>query len=689
MIFKTALLTWRFPKRIVFLLLFLIPAQSATTVVINEVMYHPTDDGDALQYVELWNSSSTDVDLSGWKFTHGPKYDFPARTKIPAHGYLVICRNSEAFRRAYIGDISLQGNFTGKLNHKGEKIELVDATGKVIETFKYSDHEPWPLGADGYNSSLERISDMAPADDPSNWAPSKPARGKESWGTPGRENTVFSAKALPAVNSVAYKTIAPPGQPISVTARITSATPVKTVTLEYTRYQAGKPSVGNKVDLHPSSADHLAYFGNIPPVQNGTLVRFTLKVTTEEGLHRIDPSPNDPRPAYGVFVTDATNKGKIPAALILNTGAMIKGGQKFGPSAAISSDRGQSAFIYIPPSGEPLLRDFVQVRRRSGGWKVHFLKDQPLDEMRAINIIFEGPSRWVLSEHLAYELYRRSGVLTEKSGHYQLTMDGRPLGYYLFVEQPDKTFLQRNKRDENGNLYKILWYEQGVVRQHEKKSNKTTGHKDIIGVIDTLNKTSGEKQWAYIQEQFNVDEMANYFAVNMCIQNWDGFFNNYFTYHDTSKDGKWEIIPWDEDKTWGDYDGVSPSYDWYDMPLTTGMKGDRAPRAMFNFGGGPWGGPQWWRPGGWFSAPLLANPQFRKKFETRLREICNTVFTEEKFGPVIEELRQKLRPEVSQKAKFNAEDPQAALSIFDHEIDSFKRQLTNRRRFILKQLPAS
>jgi len=403
----------------------------------------------------------------------------------------------------------------------------------------------------------------------------------------------------------------------------------------------------------------------------------------------VQPAPTEPRPAYSAYVTATTNTAKIPAVTVLNTAAMQKGGQKFGPSAPDIGDRGESAFISIAPNGKPELRDFVQVRRRQGGWKVHFLKDQYLDGMSALNLIFEGPPRWVLAEHLSYELYGRAGVLTEKSGHYRLTMDGRPLGYYLFVEQPNKVFLERAQRNEKGNLYKILWYEQGVARQHEKKTNKSTGHKDIMEVVENLNKTTGDKQWAYIQQQFNVDEVINYFAVNMCIQNWDGFFNNYFAYHDTGKDGKWEIIPWDEDKTWGEYDGGSPSYDWYDMPLTTGMHGDHQPRAMFNFGGGPWGGPGWWRPPGWFSGPLLANPQFRKKFEVRLREICTTIFTEEKFGPVIEDLRQKLRSEVALKAKATGENPQSALQTFDSNIDSFKRQLVNRKKFILKQLPSS
>jgi spore coat protein CotH len=289
-------------------------------------------------------------------------------------------------------------------------------------------------------------------------------------------------------------------------------------------------------------------------------------------------------------------------------------------SPAIKTPRG-SALICLPPGAkEALIFDHVRVRPRKGGWKVHFLKDQAFDRMTGINLIFEFSPRYVLSEPLAYELYRRAGVPAPLTQHARLWLDRRPFGYYLLVEQPNKSFLRRNERDENGNLYKLLWYGQGVVGQHEKKINLHTGHEDIVQLIDGLRRNTGARQWEFIQQHFNVEEIASYYAVNMCIQNWDGFFNNYFTYHDPRPNGKWEIFPWDEDKTWGDYDGASRSYDWYEMPLTMGMGGDRQSSRSFFGGGGPWGGAGWWRPPGWFSGPLLANPEFRKRFLARLRQ---------------------------------------------------------------------
>jgi hypothetical protein len=296
----------------------------------------------------------------------------------------------------------------------------------------------------------------------------------------------------------------------------------------------------------------------------------------------------------------------------------------------------------------------------------------------------------VLTEPLAYELYRLAGVPAPATEHLRVWEDGRLLGYQLLIEQPNKSFVARHTGDNSGNLYKLLWYEQGIVGQHEKKTNFTTGHDDLIDVIEGLDNKAGAEQWAFIQKNFDVEEFINYYTVNMCIQNWDGSFNNYFAYHDTRRNGKWTIYPWDEDKTWGDYDGVSPNYDGYEMPLTFGMKGDSPPAydpmSKTNTQRGHFGGISWWRPAGWFSGPLLANPEFRRRFLARLGEVCATVFTEERFLPVIDAMEKRLEPEIAVRSQARGEDAQRSLELFRAHVQTFRNQLQHRREFILAEL---
>ena len=161
---------------------------------------------------------------------------------------------------------------------------------------------------------------------------------------------------------------------------------------------------------------------------------------------------------------------------------------------------GKSAFIYISPDTNTYqIFDYINVTPRAGGYKVRFHKDQPLNGMTTINLIFEDNPRFVLAEYLSYEVYKRAGVPTEHSEHIRISLDGYQMGYHLLVEQPNRNFLRRYKRDDSGDLYKILWYEYGVIDQHEKKTNSHTGHDNIVNLVSLLDNSKNEEQWKIIR----------------------------------------------------------------------------------------------------------------------------------------------------------------------------------------------
>jgi hypothetical protein len=430
------------------------------------------------------------------------------------------------------------------------------------------------------------------------------------------------------------------------------------------------------------------YRATLPAQPESRLVRCRIEAIDSAGAKRSSPAPNDLRRAwsYSTFVNN--NSATVPIGLLWETSG--KAASLYRRTFGETKDepaRGRDTFIYLPPAGGQVQTfDFVHAPRRNGGFKVHFLKDQTLRGMTSINLIFEASPRFVLAEPLAYEVYRLAGVPAETTEHIRLSVNGTGLGYHLLVEQPNKSFLARHHRNTSGNLYKLIWYGRGVIGKHEKKTNLTGGHDDLLAVLDRLNKTRGAEQWAFIQKHFNVEEFASYFAVNMCIQNWDGFHNNYFIYHDIGGTGRWEIYPWDEDKTWGDYDGASPNCDRYEMPLTYSMNGAVRPGALGGSAGtrGPYAG--WWREPGFLSGPMLANPQFRQRFLVRLREVCETIFTEEKVLPLIDAMEKRLEAEVSLRAQINRTDAAPAVAQFRAHMQSFRNQVTHRRRFILAEL---
>jgi hypothetical protein len=667
-------------------------------VVINEIMYHPPEERDDLQFIELLNPGPTAVDLSGWSLEKRVRFTFPAGARAPAGGCVVVCRDAAAFKSQYPGATGVAGVFGGSLSHGGERLVLKDPAGRVVDSVKYADRAPWPLGADGYGSSLERICPAASGEDPANWTSGVLEGNTALGGSPGRANSGYSAVPLPRISGVRYEP-AQAGRPVEVTAVAEDASGLESVTLAW--WASSGEDQGTWIDLPMARASgdvrQGSFSASIPAQPEGRLIRFTVRARNTAGAERVSPSPTEPRPTYSTSTFANTNRARVPFLKVLTLGPMARPNQpRFRPPPARRGTDGlgprqlwTSAVVYLPrDSQEVLVFDHVHLQARKGGWKVHFHKDQPLLEMTGINLLFESSPRWVLSEPLAYDLYRKVGVPSPISHHVRLWMDQRRIGYHLLVEQPNKAFLRRQGRDDNGNLYKLLWYGHGLVGQHEKKIHPHTGHQDLVDLVEGLNHTSGTAQWELIQKQFDVEEMINYYAASMCIQNWDGFWNNYYVLHDLRPGGRWEIFPWDEDKTWGDFDGSSSSYNWVEMPLNFGMNGDQ-PSSGSWLGRGPFGGPSWWRPPGHFSGPLLANPEFRSRFLARLREVCETVFTTERMGPAINALENRLEEEVRVRAELTGQDAASALQDFHNDIRSFRNQLVKRRSFILQQLGSS
>jgi hypothetical protein len=132
------------------------PARADTGIVINEIMYDLPHGAPGSEYVELFHRGNTSVDLSGWRFTDGIHFDFPAGTRIEPGGFLVIAASAARMRACY-GAIPLAGEYTGKLSRRGERLRLCDASGQVISEISYGVGGDWPAGARGQGRSLELI----------------------------------------------------------------------------------------------------------------------------------------------------------------------------------------------------------------------------------------------------------------------------------------------------------------------------------------------------------------------------------------------------------------------------------------------------------------------------------------------------------------------------------------------------
>ncbi|HNS19022.1 MAG TPA: lamin tail domain-containing protein [Sedimentisphaerales bacterium] len=157
----------------------------AESLRISEIMYHPSDTGNPddpnTEFIELTNVSEETINLSRVRFTNGIEFAFPSVEVAPG-GYCLVVKDVAAFEARYSSGLPVAGQYAGSLSNAGERIELQDALGKVIHSFRYEDD--WYKITDGTGYSLTVIdpSTADPSDfgDSNLWLPSK-----EPGGSPG------------------------------------------------------------------------------------------------------------------------------------------------------------------------------------------------------------------------------------------------------------------------------------------------------------------------------------------------------------------------------------------------------------------------------------------------------------------------------------------------------------------------
>ncbi|MFH0792996.1 MAG: lamin tail domain-containing protein, partial [bacterium] len=83
------------------LLAAIMPLPARAQVVINELQYHPAGDAAGEEFIELFNTGSQAVDLSGWFFSDGVDFVFPVETALGAGEYLVVSPDPAATLARY------------------------------------------------------------------------------------------------------------------------------------------------------------------------------------------------------------------------------------------------------------------------------------------------------------------------------------------------------------------------------------------------------------------------------------------------------------------------------------------------------------------------------------------------------------------------------------------------------------
>lgn len=172
-------------------------AASGANLTLTEIMYHPAEPSEEetalgyrkgdFEYLELYNRSTSTIDLSGLTFFRGIDFTFADGAHLVPGARGLLASNPDAFAMRYGAGLPLLGTFEGSLDDSGERLALARSWDDLLIDLRYRDDAPWPESADGSGRSLVLVNpdDTMDLSMSESWLASLSATGAPGLADPG------------------------------------------------------------------------------------------------------------------------------------------------------------------------------------------------------------------------------------------------------------------------------------------------------------------------------------------------------------------------------------------------------------------------------------------------------------------------------------------------------------------------
>lgn len=512
-----------------------VSAASAGDVIINEIMYNPDSDNQQDEFLELYNRTTSDINLENWCITSGVTLCFDSSHIIPAESYIIVSPNIARSELTY--SVTPIAEYTGNLSNSGETITLRDQASNVINSFTYDDTEPWSTAPDALGPSLELRH------------PSRNNSLATSWGasignpTPGLVNSLV-ALSSPIVSSVSRPQNVQSSQQPTITAQVEDA---ETVELVYKVMFGAEQTVEMFDDgAHGDGAANNGVFGGrIPAQAAGQLVRY--KVVAENGTGAMSkPGTDDSINYYGFVVQNPAVASQIPILqwfmdpdeyedmvanhvydkqpfpTVIAYGNQVFDNSQINVKGVSSLDYYKKSFAVDLPKGYTL--------------QIPGAMERPVDELHLNGDI---PDNSAIIVPLVWEIAADAGMDVPQSFKTRVQLNGEFHGLFTFMEEYDAAW-----REEFGYENKLFYNDQDKrTRLQETDDDPVVDHT----TIGNFNGRS-EARRDYTLDSTDVPSFINFMAFRKLIGDWDwGVAKNTITYKDIENSDRWSVLPWDMD----------------------------------------------------------------------------------------------------------------------------------------------
>lgn len=228
-----------------------------------------------------------------------------------------------------------------------------------------------------------------------------------------------------------------------------------------------------------------------------------------------------------------------------------------------------------------------------------YVSGQKYDGMKKLNFNngFKDPT--FMREKIFMDMCRAAGIPTPRVNFCNVYINNTFWGFYTYIEQVDKQFLQSNFVDDTGNLFKagdgfgtnpvfadLKDYgslQSSYDLRYELKTNEIANDwTDLISFISFINTSTNADFGNNLGTHINKTPFLRSVATDVLFANLDSYQNsarNYYVYHDMANN-RWEWIKWDGNESFGTYAGgpglgnmtqLAPNYVATNRPLIQNM----------------------------------------------------------------------------------------------------------------------
>jgi len=152
------------------------PLLTKASIRINEIMYDLEGSDDKKEWVEIYNDSSSAIDLKDWRFNDGsnhilnepPENGGRGVLVLPAFGYAILASDAQTVISNYSSYSGIVIDTVMSLGNTEETLKIIDASGNVIDSVSYNSS----MGANGDGKTLQKSSNL--------WVAGAPTHGLQN-----------------------------------------------------------------------------------------------------------------------------------------------------------------------------------------------------------------------------------------------------------------------------------------------------------------------------------------------------------------------------------------------------------------------------------------------------------------------------------------------------------------------------